>query len=704
MLASSSDDVADSFNKTVNVEASKDECLHSVTGVILDKDSERHTLDQANVAIISDNGLKDVDCYEDSNGSCSEQASLAVTLYLDSIDCSMDQESMGIDLDPGTKDSIIVREYTGVDLDIGTKESTSVQESMNVTHYQDSTEFNADKQLRRVHPKTGDASRRDDGLVDIIVETSVDEKIVTGSDVETGFKDPQTAQYTSSTATLGSVAPTGATSATTHVSYDMQRLLFSFALCWLSTFVSHVLRMPLSSTKVSIQRVMNLTTRDLTYLDTSYAVFHVLGQMSAPALSSKTHSVVLVALYQFVMGLVMMLLFVPEKLYYFIAAYGFTGFMTAPVWSVLFSHLSEWLPAEYSFPLITFWFAGSELGCMAGILICIYVDATWGWRSPYVVSGLINMVVALMLFCLYDNTKTALSNGRLVDPGAIIRGNFHDLSQYISRVRERQYVDTLIESEETPPESSTQSSTRNFILSGIGHVNREEQLQSAFMSRVYHVTNRVTVLYGKAQRLTIDYVSVLTSVSYMTRIAIASFTLKLVKHCLSSWVNFYVSTMYGFTPAQGNYLTLTLSVGSCMGNVLVAIVCRVFWKERPLTAATWFLGMSSIAVLLFSLMDFSWLVLSYFTCCLCGLFTTAAEAILMARGIKSLCERSRLTQHESLIVYGFLLAASTLGSVCQGFLVASIVDWYGWNVLLGIFVAALMGATWLLHKPSQTEK
>eukprot|EP00371_Babesia_bovis_P001882 XP_001610529.1 hypothetical protein [Babesia bovis T2Bo] len=486
--------------------------------------------------------------------------------------------------------------------------------------------------------------------------------------------------------------------------YDMRRMLFSFALCWFSTFFSHVLRMPLSTTKVSLQRAMNLTTRDLTHLDTSYSICHVLGQACAPAMSARTNSVILVALYQFLMGFVMMLLFAPTSFYYFIIVYGFVGFMAGPTWAVLFSHLSEWLPTEYSFPLITLWFAGSELGSMAGILICIYADSTWGWRSTFVVSGLQNMGIGIMLFCLYDNCKDALSDGRLVDPVSIVRGNMESLWKFIGRLRERTYMETFIEGESNESEPLPRDPHREFILSGLTNaIPQARSSASGFNIKLQLLLSRMYALFSKVHSMTVNYVSVITRVSYMGRIAVSSFTLKLVKHCFCSWVNFYVSTMFGFTPAQGNYLTLTLSVGNCIGNVLVALVCRLFWKGRPLTACTWFFGISAVAVLLFSLMDFSWLITSYACCFLCGVSTTAAEAILMARGIKSLCERSKLNQQESFIVYGFLLAASTLGSVCQGFLVASIVDWYGWSALLGIFVVALMGATVLLFKPSQTE-
>ncbi|ORM39752.1 uncharacterized protein BXIN_0026 [Babesia sp. Xinjiang] len=544
----------------------------------------------------------------------------------------------------------------------------------------------------------------DERFVDIYMDAEDDTHRM-GADLETGFSDADPNHKPIKISELPSTEPpSDAPPSKVELSYDMRRMLFGFALCCLSTFVSHVLRMPLSSTKVNLQRSMDLSTRDLTHLDASYAICHVLGQMSTPALSSKSNSVVLVALYQFSMGFAMMLLFAPSQLYYFILVYGFTGFMTAPTWSVLFSHLSEWLPKEYSLPLITVWFTGADLGSIAGIMICIYAEATWGWRSTYVVSGLLNIAVAIMLFSLYDNCKDPMSDGRLVDPPAIIRANITTMSKYVRQIGQPRYMETFIESKEQPPVTPPDSH-RNFILSGISNVNQQARVKDSRASYVfYSLCSRISTLFGKVRRMTIDYVSVLYRVSYMGRIALSSFVLKLVKHCFCSWVNFYVSTMYGFTPAQGNYLTLTLSVGCCVGNILVALVCRILWKDRPLTACMYFYGLSAIAVFLFSLMDFSWLLLSYFCCCLCGIVTTAAEAILMARGIKSLCERSKLTQRESLTVYGFILAASTLGSVCQGFLVASIVDWYGWSALLGLFVAALMCATALLHKPSQTEK
>ncbi|GBE59616.1 zinc finger 36 family 3 [Babesia ovata] len=489
--------------------------------------------------------------------------------------------------------------------------------------------------------------------------------------------------------------------------YDLKRVLFAFSFCWLSTFVGQVLRMPLSSSKVNLQRSLGLTTLDLTHLDTAFSVCHVFGQISSPALSSKTNSVALVAIYQFMMGFAMTLLFAPDSMGYFVVVYAFAGFVSGPVWAVLFSHLSEWLPKEYSFPLITVWFTGSDLGAIAGTLICIYAHEIWGWRSSYVVSGLLNMLVAVLLFCLYDNSKEPTSDGRIVDPRAIVRSNIRHFERYARRIRHRRNcVESFIATASEPP-APAPDSRREFILSGLSNIQQEVKETAAgsvsFSSFTFFMRTRATGLYSKARRISVDYVSVLFRVSYIGRIAVASFILKLVRNCFSSWVNYYVSTMYAFTVAQGNYVSLTFSVGNCVGNMLVAVVCHVFWKGRPLTACTYFCGTTAVAVLVFSLMNFSWPLLSYFFCFITGVVMSATEAILMARGIKSLCDRSELTQQESLVVYGFLLAASTVGSVCQGFLVAFVVDWYGWATLYGMFVLALVIATALLRKPSRTE-
>ncbi|CDR95713.1 MFS general substrate transporter domain containing protein,putative [Babesia bigemina] len=446
--------------------------------------------------------------------------------------------------------------------------------------------------------------------------------------------------------------------------YDLKRVLFAFTFCWLSTFVGQVLRMPLSSAKVNLQRNLGLTTLDLTHLDTAFSVCHVFGQMSSPALSSKTNNVALIAMYQFVMGFAMTLLFAPNSMGCFMVVYAFAGFVSGPVWAVLFSHLSEWLPKEYSFPLITVWFTGSDLGAIAGALICIYAHESWGWRSPYVVSGLLNMLVAVLMFCLYDNSKEPTSDGRIVDPRAIVRNNFRQLGRYARRIRRRRNcVESFIATEHEPP-APAPDSRREFILSGLSNIQQEVKETAAgsvsFSSLSFFMRSRASGLYSKVHRVSVDYVSALFRVSYIGRIAVASFILKLVKNCFSSWVNFYVSTMFAFTVAQGNYVSLTFSVGNCVGNMLVAFVCHVFWKGRPLTACTYFCGATAVAVLVFSLMNFSWPLLSYFFCFTTGVATAATEAILMARGIKSLCDRSELNQQESLVVYGFLLAISTV--------------------------------------------
>ncbi|GIX66013.1 glucose-6-phosphate exchanger SLC37A2 isoform X1 [Babesia caballi] len=528
-------------------------------------------------------------------------------------------------------------------------------------------------------------------------------------DVESGLQgcdpssDPASGSSPSDAATL-SLATKAAKD------YDFRRVLFSFSLCWLSTFIGQVLRTPLSSTKVSLQRVMNLTTLDLTHLDTSFAVFHALGQISSPALSSKTNSVVLVAIYQFVMGLTMTVLFAPTQFWWFIVVYGVAGFVSGPAWAVLFSHLSEWLPKEHSFQLITVWFTGSDLGAIIGTLVCIHAQEIWGWRSSYVVSGVLNMLAAVLLFCLYDNSKEPHADGSLVDPREIVHSNMRQLSHFARYMRSGgRAADTFVKGAEQPDEPGPVRDPRHeFIVSGLNNIQLDTSdagpAPSAAESSLCRLSRNARAVWQRACRVTCDYVAVLGRVSYLGRIIVACFILKLVKNCFGSWVNFYVSTKYGFTVAQGNYVSLTLSVGNCVGNILVAAICRVFWRDRPLTACVCFFGTSAAAVLAFSLMDFSWIFLSYACCCLCGIVTTAAEAILMARGIKSLCDRSKLSQRESLIVYGFLLAASTVGSVCQGFLVAFVVDGLGWGMLFGIFVVALMGASWLLYKLAETEK
>lgn len=554
-------------------------------------------------------------------------------------------------------------------------------------------------------PNTPEDNR--EGCIDLISEDD-NLGISDNADIETGVSENEHTPIAGSiSSTPRNVVKSLPPSAAEQSDYEICRVIFAFSVCCLSSVVSHVIRIPLYTTKVELQNSMNFSTLDLTHLDNLFSVFHALGQMGSPFLSSTPHSVLMTTFHHIVMGLTISVLFVSNNFLQFSIVYAVAGFVSGPTWAILFAHLSAWLPKKYSFPMITLWFTCTDFGYIIGGLICMYVHLHWVWRLSYIVTGLLNVLVGVVLFCFHDECKEPLEDGRLIDPRAIIKRNIGTIVSFIHKLRWGDpKVSKFIENEgkESAP---IIDSRREFILSGISNIKsrgRDEATSTAkwgFNNDAWFTYALST--YEKMLTSTRQYIFVIQRMSYLGRILTVSFILKMVKYFLSSWMSFYVCTVYNYSASRGSYVTFMLRLGNCIGNLGSAILCKAYWKDRPLTACLYFYGMSTVVVFSFCIIDFSSILVYSICCFLCGVVTTAAEAIMMAKGIKSLCDRSQLSQRESVSVYGFILSTTTVGSVAQGFLVAYVVDNYGWTTLFGIFVVALMGATGLLYKPSWAE-
>lgn len=487
--------------------------------------------------------------------------------------------------------------------------------------------------------------------------------------------------------------------------YDMRRVIIAYSLCCLSSIVSHVLRMPLSTNKVELQLSLDLQTTDLTHLDNSFMILHTMGQMASTLLANRVVTMLPVTAHHFVIGVAISLLYVSDKLIHFMFVYAIAGFVSGPVSWILFSHLSTWLPEEHSFPMMTLWFTCTDIGYICGAIMCFYIQEYWNWRWSYVVSGMMNVVLSVLLFCLHDERKQPLDSNKLVDPKHVIQVKISHIVKFFKSIRKDDpKINKFIS--ESKKQAGVDGETRlDYILSGIEQIKTKDR-STEQDDLANEAANPTTFVYRRVEELSQaarQYISGILKMVYIGRIVPAHFILRLVRSCISSWISYYVCTVYDYTTSEGTFVSFVLRVGNCVGNIVPAMICNMLWMKRPLKTCFVLYGVSASSVLALCLLDLTSSLTASLCCCTCGILTASAEAIMMAKGIRSLCDRSNLTQSESMSIYSFLVTISTMESLAQGFLVSYVVEWYGWTLLFSIFVVALIVATGLLYEPAKDE-
>ncbi|UKK00281.2 transporter [Theileria orientalis] len=475
-------------------------------------------------------------------------------------------------------------------------------------------------------------------------------------------------------------------------------IAIAFVLTFLSNCVGHLIREPLFTTKVNIQKSFGSTTLQLAYLDIAYLASYSVGQFITPIVFPRSHIVMFVCFFHLLLGICHFLLFLLNNLSGFVVMYGITGFSCAILWLALYNDLHSWLPINYRMLLITFWCCAAELGLCVGIIMCAHVQTTTRWKVLFMITAAFNFLTFILLFTCYikpkpnsgdsEQLEVYVPREKLFDPVNISKENYRNIVNGIKRI----YHHAPVEVDVLPTiESSELVTSRSRII----------KLCKCLGKKVGQFFKKTGKRISYIVRVHLD---VMKRVKYLTLYTVGYTSLKSARNCFAFWISFYLTTNLKYSIQYGIYATLVFQLGSCAGSLIAGMLSKLVLQNYHLTSCSISAVSSLLMLSLMYFMDLGTIWKCFTYVFLVGLTTNCTEMLITTRGLKALCDQSLNEEEKDYSVsLGTTLSIANFLSVFQGYISIYIAHHFGWDKMFLYLTLMMLLSTGALGVPSRKE-
>nr|PVC52691.1 transporter [Theileria orientalis] len=488
-------------------------------------------------------------------------------------------------------------------------------------------------------------------------------------------------------------------------------IAIAFFLTFLSNCVGHLIREPLFTTKVNIQKSFGSTTLQLAYLDIAYLASYSIGQFITPIVFPRSHIVMFVCFCHLLLGICHFFLFLLNNLSGFVVIYGVTGFSCAILWLALYNDLHSWLPINYRMLLITFWCCAAELGLCFGIIMCAHVQTTTRWKVLFMITAAFNFLTFMLLFTCYikpkpnsgdsEQLEVYVPREKLFDPVSISKENYRNIVSGIKRIWQQAPVEVdllpTIEASELATSRSRAIRLCKYLGKKVGQFFRRTGKRVLFIVRVH--------------------LDVMKRVQYLTLYTVGYTSLKSARNCFAFWISFYLTTNLKYSIQYGIYATLVFQLGSCAGSLIAGMFSKLVLQNHHLTGCSISAVFSFLMLALVYFMDLGTIWKCFTYVFLVGLATNCTEMLITTRGLKALCDQSLskflcntrihsfLDEEEKdySVSLGTTLSIANFLSVFQGYISIYIAHHFGWNKMFLYLILMMFLSTGALGVPSRKE-
>ncbi|KAK2197378.1 bifunctional MFS transporter superfamily/Major facilitator superfamily [Babesia duncani] len=452
---------------------------------------------------------------------------------------------------------------------------------------------------------------------------------------------------------------------------DWKRLAMSFFVCCLSSIMLDILRIPLSISKVDIQRDLGVSTLELSHVDTGFLLAHALGHAVSPIVSPKSQKVLFCSIFQCVMGLIYPILFFCNDIRSFIFIFSIIGFMLSPFWVVMYSFLGSWLPKQYEFVLFTVYLTSDNVGHIIGNIMCTYVHTLIYWRAVFIMAGCLNIIGATILFTCFN--EKYMINDHFPPGHSIARENIKVLSRLYHKIRtpepnKNKFINNS-------PLDDVIDPRRQFITSGLDVATCEQTTPNTFFLIFGYCKKTITKCLKGIIRLTTSYISVIKKIEYLLYHVVAYALLKMAKQGFAFWVIYYLSTRMSFSLPNATWVAAMFSTGCAIGNLTVGYIVSKYMEHAPIRACAIWTAAASACLAVFGMLSQPTVSMASFVAVLYGIFSIGSETLILTRGIQTLCDATGITAKESIMILGFTLSSASFCMIFQGVLITFVVKW-----------------------------
>lgn len=495
-------------------------------------------------------------------------------------------------------------------------------------------------------------------------------------------------------------------------------ILIAYFLCSISTLASHIIRKPLATAKVNIQRSFKSSTFELSYLDTSFLLFYSFGQLVTPSIFPKSHTVLLASFCHLIIGVSLILLLFCGTLSSFVVIYGIIGFSCAPAWTLIFQDLHVWLPTRNRHLFVTLWCCKAELGYIIGTIVCARIQTDVNWRCLFVMGGCLNLLTWIMILSCYiepgHEDILYIPNG-IINPITIGKANLKRIvkgvDNFLKRYRTRS--SSFIESgrsrqgnESEPSSDGIPIHTDKFGVVIVKDIDRE--VSRIETSKVLESARRGIKKFSQGlKRHVLEFSDVAKRVQFLNHNAFAYTLVRIAKNCFSFWISFFLTTHLGYSIKNGIYTTLLFELGSCMGSLISGLVSKLVLTRYPITSSAIASIFASISIFSLLAVDLSEIRTAFCFIFIIGTTITCVDTLMITRNIRAVCEDCKdATEKDFVVSCSYIFTVSTFISVIQSYFTAYIADVFGWNQLFLYLGSLLLISTGVLgiHSRYEVEK
>jgi sugar phosphate permease len=540
-------------------------------------------------------------------------------------------------------------------------------------------------------------------------------------------------------------------------------LWFNFFITYTAYCVLYITRKNLTLTKILIQDNLQLSTSYLGYMDTAFLSAYALFQILLPPLSdiygvrkfiisSYTIAGIVCIIFSFVSH--------PNLLIVLWFLEGIAHSSIFPIFVKLLAiHLKNNILIKDSNDNVKFlgwWTTSQQLGgILATFVVTYFTNETKvdGWRSSFLASGIITLLMALFLYYLlqeplYQNDLKYSSQTSCVTEIHSIPNNDSslqqissmdiELSQNFPSNRSREDSSDDLQKRRKPFETynyiSTKDSTNaNFLLPKMTCSTLHTSIEMKKIdipTKCHSLKNPSTfhTTYSQPERhFSFLYIFTLKGV---LSCSLAYFCVKFVRYALIHWLPFFFSTQWNVTAKRAAFSGAIFELGGFFGCLLIgSIVKRCFHGQR--LKATYVLCLaSSCILLLFTAAHYQFIekqsylkntttfsniqeygkqnnmfllqhrefIQSILLLCV-GLTLAGPDSLLGATSSMYLCDNAGTPSALSAMT-GIINGIGALGTVAQSYVLPVFGQIIGWTaVFIGLAITCLLASVALLMQP-----
>eukprot|EP00919_Chromeraceae_sp_WS-2016_P036859 GHVR01087572.1.p1 GENE.GHVR01087572.1~~GHVR01087572.1.p1 ORF type:complete len:385 (+),score=60.28 GHVR01087572.1:85-1239(+) len=314
-----------------------------------------------------------------------------------------------------------------------------------------------------------------------------------------------------------------------------RKKIFAFLLCYFGYAVLYASRKPFSVVKTMIKEELDLSTVELSYIDTAFLTSYAFGQFFLPGMLERLGTATGLMCCYLGSALALLVFSLSSSTIMLVAAWILNGLMNAPAFPMLVRIVSPWFDSNERGTAMGVWVTSQQLGSLVSTAFAAHVSSVYGWRCalfyPACLVG--SAGIAVYVFLPEPPPATLRYTGSARSP----------TPRLIARCKKL--------SDDSP--------------------SMDDSTTSCGTSKAIEITpHRCTTGSSDTERDTV--VSVL-HVPYVLNLGGAYFCVKLIRYTLLMWLPFFMIQQLVFDPSTAAFSSLFFDVGGIIGAVSSGYMC-----------------------------------------------------------------------------------------------------------------------------------